>query len=219
MVANIVIHKVEKVLEKYLLQKNDFVLKGYDFDLILLKHINSAYLEKYAWIVSSKHLDHIEREVFILDIFVLLKEILPFKEYSSVYSINKLKSTDQTVAKVNEALPFKGDYIDVNQLTVGSLEVEKGILIRSKVLPNLKERSAVTLILTSGVRMNAGIISMSPDFVIKYYTGKGLREMFPQEPDQTAMQHAKYLEMQNDDFLVAQGYLDFVPFDTIEEII
>jgi len=219
MVANIVIHKVEKVLEKYLLQKNDFVLNGYDFDLILLKHINSAYLEKYAWIVSSKHLDHIEREVFILDIFVLLKEILPFKEYSSVYSINKLKSTDHTVAKVNDALPFKGDYIDVNQLNAGNLEVEKGILIRSKVLPNLKANSAVTLILTSGVRMNAGIISMSPDFIIKYYTGKGLREMFPQEPDQTAMQHANYLKMQNDDFLVAQGYLDFVPFDTIEEII
>lgn len=219
MVANIVIQKIEKVLEKYLLQKNDFTLDGYDFDLILLKHINSAYLEKYAWIVSSKHLDHIEREVFILDIFVLLKEILSLKEYSSVYSINKLKSTDPTVAKVIEALPFKGDYIDVNQLNAGNLEVEKGILIRSKVLPNLKEGSAVTLVLTSGIRIPAGIISMGPDYLLKYYTGKGLREIFQPELNQSSIQLAADLKSKDEGYLIEQGYIDFVSLDEIEEIV
>lgn len=217
MVTSVVISKVLKVLERYLLESVGFRLRGYDYEIILLLPTDSSYQEKYSWVISSEQLNNIEQQIFIRDILLRLKAILPYHEYSSVSSINKLNSSDPIVQNIKFVLPFPGDMIETN-IYIGNLDMNGGILIRSKILSKLKEGQAVTVYLKSGTSMNAGIISMDKDLRIKHYTGKGLKELFANDRSEEERMRATNALESGDPFLLDMHYIAFTNLDDIEAI-
>lgn len=218
MVANLAISKTLRFFEKYLLEHADYQL-GVNYDLILLIPEYSTYGAKYSWIISAKLLDNINQRDFIQDVLGRLKQSLSQEEYLSIARVNKLNSENTLIKDINFLYPFDQEITEINDAQIrDAYQIERAILLRSRILSKIRGGRATTITLVNGKRINAGIISIDNQFRIKHYTGKGLRELFA--PDRSAEEIAKgeEIEAQGEDYLIANQYIAFTNLDDIEDV-
>lgn len=217
MVINPTISKILRILEKYLIQKTDFRL-GHNYDLILIVPSDSDYLEKYSWIVSSRHLDQVPQNTFINDIINDFKEVLTFEEYSSVSRINKLDSNHPFVKNVKFMFSINKETVEINNLRIGGSHIDRGMIIHSRILEKIIANQAVTFVLENGKLSNAGIISMDNNFRIKHYTGKGLQELFKPDRTEEEIQRGNDILNRDDEFLINNQYLAYTHLNDIDTV-
>ena len=92
------IEKILKSLERYMLRKNGFRLKGENYELILLlpsdKYVSDS---KYSLLISAKILDNYQQKDMIRELLIDFKETLQFYEYNLISRINIIHSNDPFV--------------------------------------------------------------------------------------------------------------------------
>lgn len=209
--------KILKVIECYYILKNQFKLDGSNFSLVLLVPSESYGPTKYSWILSGKLIDSEPETKVVNEIFKTIKESTTLKEYSTISRINILDTNHPLVKNINFTVPKTSvDIVQINGLSVGNFNLHNCILIRSSVLSYLIKDRAVTMTLNNNRIVNAGVISIDNEFIVKHYTGKGLRTLFNQED----FDRAKVIELKakGEDFLVENNYIGFTDLKDIRDI-
>jgi hypothetical protein len=82
----------------------------------------------------------------------------------------------------------------------------------------LKEGHAGKLILNDGTPMNYGVIEIRNSNLV-HYTGKGLREIFPQSPDEAQKLEKLRLEKLDEATLIQSGHVKITPISEIGEVL
>lgn len=218
MVANLTISKILRFFEKYLIAHTDYQL-GINYDLMLLIPEHSTYQAKYSWVISSKVLDDISQKDFIADVLDKLRKILSREEYLSIARVNKLNSQDSLIKDVNFLYPFDQEITEINDPQIRDIyQIERGILLRSRILNKIKSGRATTITLTDGKRINAGIISIDNKFFIKHWTGKGLRELFAPDRNEQEVATGEKIKAKGEAYLIENQYIAFTNLDDIEDV-
>lgn len=213
------INKTVKILEAYYVSKNGYKLNGTGYDLILLVPAESTGLIKYSWLISGKILDNIPQTKIVSDIFQLIKGVLSIEEYATISRINVINSSHPFIRNVNFVVPGNDEMVQFNNQNIGGVDLDQAILLRPKFLKKAKEGNAVTFILNTGKKINAGIISIDKNLKIKHYTGKGLREIYGEQLPNFNKERAKELKSKSENYLITNEYIGFTNFNDIKNII
>jgi len=218
MVIDIKIHNVLRRLERYFISLNDFKLNGRSYDLLLLLPADSGYTTKYTWIISSKYLDDKPQKKVIHELLEDFRSALSKEDFASVSRISIINSNAPTVKNLNFMFPYRSEIIEISNNSIGGVEFENAFILHSRLLDKLREGNAVTIQNREGDFINAGIISIDNQYRIKFYTGKGLRELFGR--DRMDRENIKLVEKdrKSDDYLAENNLIDFIKFDDIFQI-
>ncbi|HEX7869467.1 MAG TPA: hypothetical protein VF455_05070 [Chryseobacterium sp.] len=224
MVAAKIINTVLKRLEKYLVRKNDFLLNGQTYDMILFvptdKYLSDA---KYSLLISSKHLNNLNQKEVIKELLNDFKEILKFEEYNSISRLNIIHSEDPLVKNLKFVFGFRESIIEINNTLVGGVQIDYALLVKSLVLDKLVKGKALILEVLNqeNIRqsINVGVIRMEKNFDIVYYTGKGLREIWKTDMTDEEKQIAENLKLKSEEFLIANHYVSKVNLGNVYKVI
>lgn len=218
MVANLAISKTLRFFEKYLIEYAGYQL-GVNYDLILLIPEYSTYGAKYSWLISAQLLDDINQRDFIQDVLGKLKQSLSQEEYLSIARVNKLNSANSLIKDINFLYPFDQEITEINDSQIrDTYQIERAILLRSRILSKIRFPKAVTITLIDGKRINAGIISIDENFIIKHWTGKGLRELFAPDRSKEEVKIGEEIKAKGEEYLIAHQYISFTNLDDIEDV-
>lgn len=223
MVETKFIRTVLKRLEKYLIRKNNFYLRGDTFDLILFvpsdKYLSDA---KYSLIISAKSLNTLQEKDVIRELLNDFKGILKFDEYNAISRLNIIHTEDPFVKNLKFGFGFREEIIEINEIPVGGVRIDYAFLVKSLVIDKLIEnRALIVEIKTENNQtetINMGVIRMEKNFDVVYYTGKALREMF--KPEMTDEQRiiAEKLKKQPEDYLMLNHYIGKTALDNIIKV-
>jgi hypothetical protein len=220
MVERIFINNIIKRLEKFLITKSNYRLIGNNYGLIILSPSDKYSSDnKFSLLISSEILDNYSQKEIIREILFDLKNILPFEEYNALSRLNILHSQDPFVKNINFVFPYRQKIIEINNITIGGVQIDFAYLLKSLILDKLIPNHIVFFELNDGHHMKAGIKRIESNFEIVHYTEKGLLEMWPQNFTDEENQRADFLKSQEEDYLFANDYLSKTSIDLIEKII
>jgi hypothetical protein len=218
MVETQFIPTIRKQLEKFLISKNDFQLRGQNYELILLVPSDRYSMDtKYSLFISSKQFDQVQRKAAISELLSFFKESLTLTLYNTLSRIDFIHSEDPLVRNLKMIFALPHPMFVIQDISVGGVTIELGYLLKSQILDKLIEGDAVSIVyeINGTVQStNAGIIKINRDFELIYYTGKGLKEMWEPANDKETRK-AKELQAQTEDYLEDHGYVGRIPFDAI----
>ena len=219
MVEQIVVNSIVKELEKFLIKKSNYRLKGESYDLILLVPTDKYSLDnKFSLYISSVVLNKFSQKEIIMELLTDFKNYLTIKDYTALNRINLLNTQEPFVRNMNLIYSIREKIIQLNEIRIGDVILDFAFLLRSLVLDKLIVNHAVLIELDDGQKINAGIKRIEPNFDIVHYTGKGLREMWKPNLSGQELKQADYLKSQEEDFLFANDYLSKIYLDRIAQI-
>ncbi len=215
MVISTTIRTVLKGLEKYFIKLERFSLRGRTYDLILLIPESSGYLEKYSWLISAEIFNNRSQREVITELLFEFNKILAKQEYASISKINVLNSNSALVKNLNFMFPYNREIIELSNITVGGVEIENGLILKSAFLEKFREGAAVTILHRKNGLMNVGVIGINQDYKIKCYTAKALREIFNPNMDVRDKVIAEQVLLKPEEFLLQNDLITFINFDDI----
>lgn len=179
MVNNTFTQKLIKLLEKYLIEKNNFQLNGNTYDLILLVPWDRFSSNgKFSLLLSAKILDKYNEKDLIREMFGIFLNNISSEEYSLISRISIIHSNDSFVKNLKSVFAFREQVVEINQFLIGGVEIDFAILLKSLVLDRLKKGSIYQISLKNKnniiERINTGIIKIGEDFSTFILTRKGL---------------------------------------------
>jgi hypothetical protein len=208
---------VRRQLEKFLIKKNEFQLRGQTYDLILLVPSDRYSMDtKYSLFISCKQFDAVQRITAITDLLTFLKEYLNPVFYNIITRVDFIHSDDPFVQSMKMVFAFKQPLYVINDVSVAGVHIEFGYLIKSQILDRLIENDAVTIVYESNGKVqyeNAGLIKMNPSFVLIYYTPKGLDEI--RNFGNRGIQKLKDIRGESEVYLEENGFMSRIVFDAI----
>ncbi|MBK9732064.1 MAG: hypothetical protein IPO83_12405 [Chitinophagaceae bacterium] len=219
MVGELTIENTLRQIEKYFLRQLDFELAGRSCDFILLTPSESGFENpQYSWLLSDRRFDHYSQLIIIRELLEIFRENLSEEEYLSIARINIINSQSPLVRNIRSMFPLNKEFIEITDVVVAGEKINYAILINSKRLQLLKAGRAVTITRNDGIEINAGIISMDHTYQIKYWTGKGLRELFNTSASSEEIIIADSNKSKDDAFLSEQNYIAYINYDEILSI-
>jgi hypothetical protein len=219
MVESIYINKIIRKLEKYLIRKSGYSLRGENYALIILLPSDKfSYEGRYSLLISSETLDHINQKVIIKELLTEFKQSLLFEEYNSISRLNIINSGDPMVKNLSLIFPYREKIITLNNMEIGGVQIDFAYILKSLILDKLIFNQAVVFELMDGQKMKAGIKRIDSNFDIIHYTQKGLEEIWPQVPN-ISQETIEYLRAQEEEYLFENKYLAKTSIDIIERIV
>lgn len=217
------IEKTLTQLEKFLIKKNNFHLLGYSYDLILFVPTDYFALEtKFSLLISANKLNHLNQKETIRELFLNFKEALTDDEYNSISRISILHSEDSFVKNLKFVFNIREKIFEINNLTIGGVQLEHAYFIKSLILDKMIENNALQMQIINKKGQNmlipAGIIRIEPNFNVIYYTGKGLRELFNTDRLSEQNLNTSPLTKERERDLIDHEYINFIHFDNISKI-
>lgn len=218
MVNTELIPAVRKQLEKFLLEKNNFQLRGQTYDLILLVPSDRYAMDtKYSLLVSSIQFDNVERKSAIADLLTFFKESLSLHYYNLITRVDFIHSEDPFVKSMKMVFAFNQPLFVINNVYVAGVNIEFGYLIKSQILDKLIENDATTIVYEEHGKViyeNAGIIKMNRNFELVYYTKKALIAISNYAKTSKTTK-AKDIRLEGREKLETRGYINRISLDTI----
>lgn len=222
MVETMLLQRVLKRLERYLVQKNNFSLTGENYDVVLAVPSDkfSPYA-RYSLVISARLLNDLNQKDVIKEVFTDLKGILSFEEYNSISRLNVLHTEDSLVKSLKSVFGFRQEVFEINDMAIAGVKIDSAYLLKSLVLDKLIKDHALTLEVKNEIgtvdRINAGIIRMDQNFEVVHYTGKGLREIW--KPDAAEKAKAEALRKKTESFLLENDYISKTKLDDIIKVL
>jgi len=218
------IRTILKLLEKYLIKKNNFRLLGSNYDLILFvpsdKYLSDA---KYSLIISANSLNKLNQKDVILELLNDFKRVLKFDEYNSISRLNIIHSDDPFVKNLKMVFAFREEIIEIKEIPIGGVSIDYAFLVKSLVLDQLIENNALTVEVNTGNIqtdiINMGVIRIESNFDVVYYTGKGLREIWNPKMSDEQKEIAVQLKKKSEDYLIENEYIGKTNFDNIIKVV
>ena len=162
--------KLVQQLEKYLLQANNFQLRGEGYELLLLLP-NDGYASAYQYslLASAKSLNNRSQREVIKELLINFKSVLSLEEYTLIATLNILDSNSPLVKNININFPFykAADTEVVLNTTIDGIDLRNAVLIRSSVLLNLVRNKKVRIQTTHGYQIWGTIKDVSRDFEVE----------------------------------------------------
>ena len=145
---------------------------------------------------------------------------MTLNEYLSISTVDILSTQDNFVKNINFMFSQVSEDISIDDITVGGRYIDFGYLIHSKILEKLVAGRAVHFQIKSQYGdIPAGIKSIDENFDVLYYTGKGLREIYPNfEQTIEQKENAEFLKNKTDDYLLQNQYLAKIKLSDIQNI-
>lgn len=173
------INKIVQELETFHIQKNQFRLDGSSYSLILFIPLSQyESLGSFDLVLSNKLLENMSKKESISEILTWLQNKLSNGISSSIKSIIVLNTNAPMIKNLNLIVPIKEGLKELNDIHIGEVYIQKGILVHTNILEKIKTNRACTVELQNGKFLNMGIDEIDKDFNISYYTGQGLKILF-----------------------------------------
>ena len=199
-------------LEYYLLKLNEYKFNGKGYSLVLFVPILRGEDKfKFNIILSAPTFDSFSRKELISDIYDWLENRIEKVLFDKVESIIIVNSHSPFVKNLNFVINIKEEIRELGPMDIGGIKINSGILINLNIVNGLKPNNALIVTLNDGSTINMGILSIDDNLIIKYYTGKGLRELFPKAVagNEEKLIEAKNIIEKGEDYLYENGYLDY----------
>ena len=170
------LNKVINNLEKYLIVKSNYKLIGNNYDLIFLVANNEKDLlnTTYSLIISSIILNRYNQRDVIMDLFQILKDNLTPIEYTSVFKLNIIHTSDPFVKNINflfEPFKEKRKITEIIDFSVGNVYIRYGYLLKSLILDDLFQNKNVTFILKNEEQIKVQSKAIQNNFDIETSQG------------------------------------------------
>ena len=222
--ASTYVHKLLRELEKFLIKKNEFHLSGETYEIILLIPTEKYSPDsKYSLVLSAKALNDFSQKDVIREIFTSFKEALDVNEYNSITRINVIHTADPLVKGLKMMFGFREEMFELNNITVGGVNIDFAYLIKSLVLDKLIEGRALSLEIIDPEgnpgTIKAGIIRIDRDYKVVYYTGKGLKAIFAPDMSEKERSVAERLKNENETYLIQHNYISSKKLDEIVKVV
>lgn len=220
MVKTNYIQEISIELEHYLLRIKGYILDGIGYEVLLfVPVVRYDDKTKYSIILGSKILDKYSKKEVISDIYESLNQTIGNKKTSLIESIVVVNSNSPFVKNIRLIQYYNNDIVELNDYEIGGVNIYKGFLVNYNIAKKLKLNAAVHSTLINGDVIAMGIKSINKeDLMIEFYTGQGLREMFPRSGNDEVYKRAKELEGKSNEFLHENNYLDFIHLSEIKAI-
>jgi len=175
----LLLNKIVTNLEKYLIVKSNFKLIGNNYDLIFFVANDDNLLNStYSLVISAKTLNRYTEKDILMDLFQLLKDNLTPAEYTSVYKLNVIHTSDPFVKNMNfifEPFKEKRKITEIIDLSIGSVYIQYGYLLKSLILDNLFQNKNVTILLKDDSQLKTKIVGIQNNFKVE--TSDGIIEL------------------------------------------
>lgn len=211
-------------LELYLIEKNNFMLNGIDYDLIMFTP-QSEYQSKTSYIlkVSSKAFDSRTEKEIITDIFDRFYANLPTDLLRQINSVQVLSTNSKFVENIKFSIPkafFPLTMTKLPELWIDDTLIEQVYLVRSKLLPNLKLGKAVDINTKDGQSKTGLIYAIDKDFRLLFFTREYVLENKSKFSLENNLGSMHKLALVNDTMFKNEGQIDSIflsEIDFIEE--
>jgi len=222
MVDTQLIVRTLKVLERYLIRKNNFHLNGDNYDMILFIPSDNSFDAKFSLMVSAKCLNLFNQKEVIRDLLSFFQSELDQNDYNAISRINVIHSEDSLVKNLKFAYRFDASIIEINNLQIGGIHIDFAFYVKSLLLGKLIENRALLVEIrteNNGTQViNLGLKNIDDKFDVIYYTGKGLREIWSANLNDEQIKLARSLNSKSEDFLMEHGYLGRVAWQNIVSV-
>lgn len=181
MVNNIIFSKIENRLEKFLIYKNEFKLTGDNYELVLFIPNESSFSQSnYTLLLSAKKLNALSQRDILMQLLSNFHDNLEPIYYNAISRINIINTNDSFVKNLKFIFPVKNHMIEINDIAVGGVNIEHGILIKPSILDKLIEGKILVLEIKSseGAKfLKALIVKINQSFEVVYLTDLGINEL------------------------------------------
>lgn len=210
------IFKVVRTLELFFIKENESKLDGSTYNFILfIPVVRGEKQYKYELILSAEKFDSYGLKELITKLMYWLNDNLKKEEANLIQSIIVAHTKSPFARNINLVVPVHDGIKEINNLSIGDTNIEYGILVFSKLLKKLKEGNAVAAELNDSRIINMGVDEIDENLDIHYYTGKGLRELFPINGKK---ENTPILQDEGKDYLIKNGYYDTINLSNIAQI-
>lgn len=216
------IHKVLKLLEVYILKKNGFSLVGHnDYELILFVPSDSHTTDcHFSLMLSAVRFDNASQRDVIQHLLHYLKSSLNVTDYHCISRINIIHSQDPFVKKIKNAFASRLETIEINKYDIGGgIGINHAFMVKSLILDRLIPEKVLTLEIRKDAddiaTIQASIVRIEKDLVVYYYTDKGIREIYNPGIGDLENGHAKALMAESEGYLIKNEYMSKIGWDKI----
>lgn len=219
MVEQNFIFRIVKELEHYLIALNNYTFNGSGYATILFIPVTRHNERvKFNIILSASEFDRYSRKKTISEIYDWLRNKIGEESSARIESLIIVNSNSPFVRKINFIIPYQDEIRELVDIEIGGVKIYRGFLISTNISKNLMINSAVTATLDDNQVINMGIKYIDENLVIEYYTGQGLRELFPRDGDKAKLDKATKLKKKGDEFLYKNQYLAKIPLSKIRSL-
>ncbi|MHA3787583.1 hypothetical protein ACX0HA_05170 [Flavobacterium hauense] len=217
MVNTTIFKIIENRLEKFLIYKNDFRLSGENYDLILFIP-NDSYLEpNYTLLVSAKRLNALSQRDILMELLSNFQNNLQPNLYNSISRVNIINSNDSFVKNLKFMFPIKNRLVEINDIAIGGVNVERAIFVKPLILDKLVEGKILGIEIRSNDEIKvvkALVVKINHAYDVTYLTDIGIREIAINLNDLRA-DYNSLIKKYSEEYLVENKMIGKVNYDDI----